>query len=168
MRAGWAAWYASIAGIRAEEPADLVGARQEHLLGERVDVERHVLVARHVDQLRLRSTVSSMSGSAATQLEQMAWRSSSTTIGSRPFLSALLRKMSAKLVEMIARMPHATSAHGACSRDEPSPEVVAGQQDLPAGHRQAIHHESGLCWPPSASKRQSWKSASARPACRSS
>ena len=52
-----------------------------------------------------------------------AWLAGSSTTGTRPFLSALLRKMSAMRVETTARMPASTSAHGACSRDEPQPKL---------------------------------------------
>ena len=39
-------------------------------------------------------------------------------------------------------MPHAVSAHGACSRDEPGPEVVADEEDLPADHVGPIEDEA--------------------------
>jgi hypothetical protein len=45
-------------------------------------------------------------------------------IGSSPFLKQLLKKMSAKLGAMIARKPYWSSAHGACSRDEPHPKFL--------------------------------------------
>ena len=38
-------------------------------------------------------------------------------------------------------MPQAVSAHGACSRDEPGPEVVADEQDLAAGHLGPVEDE---------------------------
>ena len=38
-------------------------------------------------------------------------------------------------------MPHAVSAQGACSRDEPAPEVVARQQDLAALHLGLVEDE---------------------------
>ena len=44
---------ASIAGGLAEQVAELVGALEEHQLRERIDVERQVLVAGQVDDLRL-------------------------------------------------------------------------------------------------------------------
>ena len=52
--------------------------------------------------------------------------------------------MSAKLVEMTARMPHATSAHGRVLARRAGPEVVADEQDLAVGHRQPVHHEQRL------------------------
>ena len=121
---GFAASQASIASDARQHPADLVGAGEEHLAREGVDLERDVLVARQVDGSGLsRSTVTWPSGSSATWSKSWRCVSSSTTMGSRPFFSALLRKMSAKLVERIARMPHEVSAHGACSRDEPHPKL---------------------------------------------
>ena len=95
-RAGWAASQASIVGSLAEQVADLVGAGEEHQPGERVDLERQVLVARQVDDLRLE--VDRQLGVGFGGDSSNSWRcvSASTTIGSRPFFRALLRKMSAK------------------------------------------------------------------------
>ena len=67
--------------------------------------------------------------------------SGSTTIGNRPFLRALLRKMSAQLVVMTALMPQAVSAHGACSRDEPHPKLSPAEEDLAAGHLGPVEDE---------------------------
>ena len=74
--------------------------------------------------------MSSEFGSSSTSAKRWAWVSGSTAIGSTPFFSALLRKMSAKPVEMTARMPHAASAHGACSRDEPVPKLAPTRSTL--------------------------------------
>ena len=41
-------------------------------------------------------------------------------------------------------MPHAVSAHGACSRDEPGSEVVADEEDLAVEHRDPVHDEQRL------------------------
>jgi len=46
-----------------------------------------------------------------------------TTIARMPFLAQLLKKMSAKLVEITQRIPKSVSAQGACSRDEPQPKL---------------------------------------------
>ena len=46
-----------------------------------------------------------------------------TRIGSTPFWKQLLKKMSAKLVEMTQRTPKSSSAQGACSREEPQPKL---------------------------------------------
>ena len=67
--------------------------------------------------------------------------SGETTIGSSPFLRLLLRKMSAKLVERIARMPQAVSAHGACSRDEPAPKLSPTSRICAAGHPRLVEDE---------------------------
>ena len=67
--------------------------------------------------------MSSAFGFASTSSNRCWCSSASTTIGSRPFFRALFRKMSANDVERIARIPHAVSAHGACSRDEPVPKL---------------------------------------------
>ena len=44
-------------------------------------------------------------------------------MGSRPFFSELLRKMSAISVLITARKPQSSSAQGACSREEPQPKL---------------------------------------------
>ncbi len=69
---------------------------------------------------------------------------SSTTMGSSPFISELLRKMSAISVLMTARMPKSSSAHGACSREEPQPKLRSGHQHLATGGRRLIQDEVGL------------------------
>jgi len=50
--------------------------------------------------------------------------------GSTPFFSAFPRKMSAKEGATIARKPHAASAHGACSRDDPQPKLRPARRIL--------------------------------------
>ena len=52
-----------------------------------------------------------------------ATASGGRTTGRMPFLKQLLKKMSAKLVEITQRMPKSSSAQGACSRDEPQPKL---------------------------------------------
>jgi hypothetical protein len=56
--------------------------------------------------------------------EQGGHLGSGSTIGNRPFLKLLLKKMSAKLGAMMARKPYWSSAQGACSRDEPQPKFL--------------------------------------------
>ncbi|MCY1495614.1 hypothetical protein D9M68_295190 [compost metagenome] len=51
-------------------------------------------------------------------------------IGSRPFLKLLLKKMSAKLGAMMVRKPYSSSAHGACSREEPQPKFSRASSTL--------------------------------------
>mmetsp|Transcript_63643 Transcript_63643/g.164251 ORF Transcript_63643/g.164251 Transcript_63643/m.164251 type:complete len:204 (+) Transcript_63643:518-1129(+) len=48
---------------------------------------------------------------------------SGRVMGNMPFLKQLLKKMSAKLVEIKHRMPKSLIAHGACSREEPQPKL---------------------------------------------
>ena len=61
--------------------------------------------------------------------EVASWGSAEEiTTGSRPFLSELFLKISAKDVLMTARMPCARSAHGACSRDEPQPKLFPARR----------------------------------------
>ena len=79
-------------------------------------------------------------------------------------MSALLRKMSAKLVEKMARMPYAVSAHGACSRDDPAPKLSpASRIARPAISGRSMTNGGSLQGRRPPSYRQSWKSASARP-----
>src|ERR1035437_6967658 len=77
---------------------------------------------------------------------------------------ALPRKMSAKLVEMMARMPHARSAHGAWSRGAWGPERKLSPTSwicLPALTGSSMK-DGGTRRAPSGVKRQSKNSASAR------
>ena len=55
---------------------------------------------------------------------------SGSTMGSRPFLKQLLKKMSAKLGAMIARKPYWSSAQGASSRLEPQPKFLRASRML--------------------------------------
>src|SRR5215216_316835 len=70
-----------------------------------------------------RSTVSSARGASSTRSKSILCVSSSTVMGMSPFFNELLRKISAKDVEMTARNPYAVSAQGACSRLEPQPKL---------------------------------------------
>src|ERR1035437_4769687 len=75
---------------------------------------------------------------------------------------ALPRKMSAKLVEMMARMPHARSAHGACSREEPEPKLSPTSRICLPALTGSSMKDGGTRRAPSGVKRQSKNSASAR------
>ena len=87
-----------------------------------------------------RSTSTSTPGFASSH----SCVASSTTTGSSPFFRQLLRKMSAISVLMTARMPKSSSAHGACSRDEPQPKLrPATSTWQPCGLR-LVQHEVGL------------------------
>ena len=77
--------------------------------------------------------------------------SGSTTIGRSPFFRLLLRKMSAKLVEITARMPQATSAQGACSRDEPVPKLSPTSRIWRSAIASRSITNKGSLRPPSAS-----------------
>ena len=61
---------------------------------------------------------------------------SSRTMGNMAFLKQLLKKMSAKAVEMMHRMPKSLIAHGACSREDPQPKL------LPATKMEALRYGS--------------------------
>ena len=111
-------------GLLRQEVAELVRARQHHPLGERVDVEvdrRAVRAAARPARRGRPSAPRPDRRRGARTAGRGVGRS--TTIGSTPFLRLLLRKMSANEVDRIARTPHAVSAHGACSRDEPAPKL---------------------------------------------
>ena len=45
-------------------------------------------------------------------------------IGSMPFLKQLLKKMSAKLVDIMHLIPKSFKAQGACSLEEPQPKLA--------------------------------------------
>ncbi len=68
-----------------------------------------------------RSIVTWFAGSAAIAVSS-ATSSALSAIGSNPTLYELPRKMSANDGAMIARNPRSSSAHGACSRDDPEPK----------------------------------------------
>src|SRR5450759_3671955 len=70
--------------------------------------------------------------------------------------------MSAKLVETMARMPHARSAQGACSREEPEPKLSPTRRIWRPALCGSSMNETGSRRFPSGVKRQSKKSASAR------
>ena len=75
-----------------------------------------------VDALAARSTVSSSAGRPRARARSRVRPRSSAT-GRRPFFSAFCLKMSANERAITARKPQSTSAHGACSRDEPQPKL---------------------------------------------
>src|ERR1035437_5932258 len=109
-----------------------------------------------------RSTVHSPSGLAATSAWSAACCSAETTIGSSAFFMGLPRKMSAKLVEMMAPMPHARSAHRACSREEPEPKLSPTSRICLPALTGSSMKDGGTRRAPSGVKRQSKNSASAR------
>ena len=51
-----------------------------------------------------------------------------------PFLKQLLKKMSAKEVEMTQRMPMSLMAQGACSREEPQPKLSPATRIFESRH----------------------------------
>jgi hypothetical protein len=64
-------------------------------------------------------------------------------MGRMPFLKQLLKKMSAKDVAITQRMPKSSSAHGACSRDEPQPKLSPATR-ICAFDRRLVEHEIGV------------------------
>ena len=69
---------------------------------------------------------------------------SGSTMGSRPFLKQLLKKMSAKLGAMMARKPYWSMAQGACSRLEPQPKFSRASRMLAPWKRGWLSTKSGL------------------------
>ena len=144
-RAGWRASHASMASERSHHPADLVGARRASS-GARTGRPRsrpsnHPAAA---GPAPTRSTVTPASGSASSIAVRRCVRRGVDHDGQQPVLQRVVRKMSAKDVLMMALMPHAVSAHGACSRDEPAAEVVAHEEHLAALHLGLVEHEVGV------------------------
>ena len=76
-----------------------------------------------VSTFSFRSTLICAFGSAFCAATSFAYTSGLTTTGSKPFFNELPLKMSANEVEMTTRSPQPTSAHGACSREEPQPKL---------------------------------------------
>src|SRR5450759_1170339 len=114
--------------------------------------------------IRDRSTVHSPSGLSPRRAVRTACRSGVTTIGSSAFFRALPLKMSAKLVETMARTPHARSAQGACSREDPAPKLSPTRRIWRPALCGSSMNDIGSRRFPSGVKRQSKNSASARPA----
>ena len=129
-------------GVLGEQVADLVGPGQEHQLGERVDVEVEVEPSGRSTPCSARSTVSSASGSRRDAARTAGrGRSGRRRSAAAPFLRRCCWKMSAKLVDRIARTPHAASAHGACSRDEPAPKLSPASRIWRPGHLGLVEDE---------------------------
>ena len=140
--------------------ADLVGARQQHQLGERVDVEvdrRRPAGAPLLGEVDPQLGV----GVASRSSNSRRWVAGSTTIGSTPFLSELLRKMSAKLGREDGLDAPAPERPRRVLARAAGAEVVAGEQDL-AGRpcRAGRATNGGSFRDPSSSNRQSRNSAS--------
>ncbi len=87
---------------------------------------------------------------------------SSTWTGTRPFLRAFPRKMSAKAVLTTASKPPAWSAHTACSREEPQPKFRPATRTRAPSASGRFRAKPGVALP-SFSHRQSAKSAFPRP-----
>ena len=88
--------------VLRQQEAQLVDAVQQAVAGERIDRELRPRAVGQGQRLLLQRR-----RSPARPARPAAWRAppASTTIGSRPFLSALLRKMSANEVLITARKP---------------------------------------------------------------
>src|SRR5690606_3894954 len=70
--------------------------------------------------------------------------SSFKTMGNRPFLKLLLKKISAKLGASTARKPYSSSAQGACSRLEPQPKFSRASSTLAPWERGWLSTKSGF------------------------
>jgi hypothetical protein len=70
-----------------------------------------------------RSTVTSTEGSASTSANSCRETSSLTGAHTMPTFPQFVRKMSAKLGATMAVKPASSSAHGACSREDPHPKL---------------------------------------------
>ena len=69
--------------------------------------------------------------------------SSGSATGNNPLPSALLRKMSANSLLTTARKPKPSSAHGACSREEPQPKFFPATSSCARLRFRTIEHEVG-------------------------
>jgi hypothetical protein len=96
---------------------------EEAALAERVHLEGDHLPVREGDGLRREVHAQArVLPALGVPHAQVALGLGSTT-GRMPFLKQLLKKMSAKEVEITQRMPKSASAQGACSRDDPQPKL---------------------------------------------
>ena len=110
-------------GRLPEEVAEFVSAGEQHPLGERIHLERQVVVARQVDDLCFEVDRQLGIRSLAHEVEQLPVPLRLDEDREQAVLEAIARKMSANEVDRMARIPHAVSAHGACSRDDPAPKL---------------------------------------------
>ena len=109
-----------------EDVSELVDAVDEAVLRERVDreCERCGSVTGDRDALRRQVDVElELRVRLVRASRTRAYAASSSATGRRPFLVAFCWKMSANERATIARKPQSTSAHGACSREEPQPKL---------------------------------------------
>ena len=80
---------------------------------------------------------------AGARTSRRVARSGSSCTGTSPFLSALLRKMSAKDKATTARKPWSRSAHTACSREEPQPKFRPATSTWAPARLGPVQHELG-------------------------
>ena len=91
---------------------------------------------------RSRSTVSSIAGEGVRLRRTAASTcASGSTIGSRPFLKQLLKKMSAKLGAIIARKPYCSQRPRRVLARRAAAEVLAREQDRRALVARLVQHE---------------------------
>ena len=128
----------------AEQVAHLVGAFQQHHPGERVDVEREVLVAREMDDLCIQVDRQLGVRVGRDQLEELAMLLGLDDDRQQAVLQGV--------VPEDVRERGRQDRPDAPSRERPRcvlarrarSEIVAHEEDLPVDHGDAIHDEQGL------------------------
>ena len=108
---------------------------EQAVLRERVDREASTLVPSgsvSVARLEIDAELGA-AARAASACEQPRVRRRVDDDGQQPVLERVARGRCRRTTcAMTARKPQPTSAHGACSRDEPQPKLSPGEQDLRA------------------------------------
>ena len=138
---------------------------QQHPLGERVDLEVDRRAVGQQDALLGQVDRQLGVGIVLDEVPQPSVDLRRDDDRQHAVLEALLRKMSAKLVDRIARTPQRGQRPRRVLARGAGAEVVADEQDLAPGHARARSRmNGGSLSEPSSSNRQSRNSASARPA----
>src|SRR5213075_3294846 len=134
-------------GQLANQVAHLVGAGEKHQPRKRIDLEREILIARQMDDLRLEIDREPGAGISRDQLEQLAMLLGLDDDREKPVLEGIV--------------PEDVGERGGQDRPDPpggqgprrvlarraGPEVIAHEQDLAIEHGDAVHHEQRLLEP---------------------
>ena len=106
-----------------EQVADLVGPRQQHPLGEGIDVEGQVLVTGQVDQLLLQVDPQLDVGLGRHEVEQLAVALGLDDDRQEAVLQGVVAEDVGEAVEMTARKPHCGERPGSVLARQPQPKL---------------------------------------------
>ena len=134
-----------------QQVAHLVRSGEQHHPGERVDSNGEVLVAGQVDDLGLEVDGELDVRVGSDELEQVAVLVRLDDDRQQAVLQGVVPEDVGERRRRIARIPHAVSAHGACSRDEPAPKLSPTSRICRSSIRGRSMTNSGSLSPPSSS-----------------